>query len=74
MSGVRFKHNECKLCGGPGAEKHRLYHRERWNHLRLQSDHEPRLVVEVAKGDSRCWLWERGIVSFLGARQSERVY
>ena len=23
---VWVEHNECKICGGPGTEKHRLYH------------------------------------------------
>ena len=26
-----------------------------------------------ATGDDRCWLWQRGIVSFLGASRTERV-
>ena len=29
----------CKLCGGPGTEKH-WFHRKGWNHIRLQLEHE----------------------------------
>ena len=37
------ENDECKLCGGPGTEKHRLYHCKEWNHIRLQLESEVRL-------------------------------
>ena len=52
------ENNECKLCGGPGTEKHRLYHCMEWNRIRLQLESEVRLREQIAKGDSRCWLWD----------------
>ena len=51
------KKNDCKLCGGPGTEKHRLYHCKR-----LQLSEEVSAMEQLAKGDSGCWLWEnRGL-------------
>ena len=48
-----------------------LYRCKGWNHLWLQLDHEVRLVERIVEGDGRCWLWERGIVSFAVAGQTE---
>ena len=58
---------------GLEPEKHRLYHWKGWNHLRLQLEHEVRLKEQIAEGDLRCWLWERGIVSFPGASHTKKA-
>ena len=40
---------------------------------RLQLADGVRTIEQIAKSDSRCRLWEKGIVSFTGASQTERV-
>ena len=50
------KDNGCRLCGGAGTEKHRLYPCKEWNHLRLELDHEVRLMEQLVKDDIRCLL------------------
>ena len=52
------KDNGCRLSGGAGTEKHRVYPCKEWNQLRLELDHEVRLMEQIVKGDSRCLLWE----------------
>ena len=41
--------------------------------LRLQLEHEVRLMEQFAKGHCWCWLLERGTVSCPGACQTQRV-
>ena len=65
--------NECKLCGGPGTEKHRLCSCKGWHQLRLKLEHKARLMEQINEDDSQCWLWDRGIVSCPGGCQTERV-
>ena len=45
----------------------------RWNQLRLQLDHEVRLMEQFAKNDCCCWFLERGTVSSPRACQTRRV-
>ena len=56
---VWVKHNECKICGELGTEKHRLHHCN-WSkkNLRLQRSAEVRAFEDIAKGDHKCWLWK----------------
>ena len=52
----RVVHDECRLCGGPGTEKHRLYHCQEWKNLKLQVSEEVRAMEELTENDNRCWL------------------
>ena len=60
-----------QFSGGPETERHRLYHCKEGKNQRLQMADEGRAIEQTTgagcKCDGRCWLWERRIVSFLGA-------
>ena len=65
--------NKCKICRGPGTEKHRMYEFNGWRDLRLQLVEEVKKSEQVAEDDKTLWLWERRLASLPGACLVDRA-
>ena len=46
-----FRKNQCKLCGGCGTEKHRLYACKGWNNIRMVVEIEVKHFEKIALHD-----------------------
>ena len=57
--------NGCKLCGELGTDKHMA--------IPVYGVEKAATYEKMAQYDNRCWLWERGMVSFPGASVTERM-
>ena len=52
---------QCKLCGGCGTEKHRLYVCKGWHHISLDMESEVKHIEKIAPDDLWDWLWKKGL-------------
>ena len=71
---VWVKHNECKICGELGTEKHRLHHCK-WSkkNLRLQRSAEVRAFEDIARVITNVGCGKNGNCVFPWTMQTESV-